>query len=459
MTEIVLPRPPARVHFIGIGGIGMSGLAAVLRDQGYVVTGSDSGGNAQTEQLAASGVNIQRGHDLTENAASADLLVVTAAVRGNPEIEAARNAGIPIIKRAKLLGMLAGQRTSIAVAGSHGKSTTSGMIVTALIELGAQPSYFVGAVVARSGSNAGWTDGQHIVVEADEYDRSFHTLHPDVAIVTNIEFDHPDIFSPESYDEAFATFAEQIVPGGVLIARGDDPGVARILQGLAYAPFQIVTFGEDAGCNWSVARRDSGWVTVPPRGEPIPIDLRVPGKHNVMNATAALAALTVLGFEPGAAARALATFGGVSRRFELAGEAAGVTVIDDYAHHPTEVAATLQAARDRFPDRRIWVVFQPHTFSRTSALLDEFAAALARADEIVLLDIYAAREIDDGVVSSADLQRLVGPRARMIAGVPDVVPAVYPLLQNGDVVLTIGAGDVTYAAPALVRALERGSID
>jgi UDP-N-acetylmuramate--alanine ligase len=459
MTISVLPDPPARIHFIGIGGIGMSGLASVLHGQGYVVTGSDSGFNAQTEQLAASGVDIQRGHDQTVNAAKANLVVITAAVKDNPEIVAARESEIPIIKRALLLGLLARQKTSIAVAGSHGKSTTSGMLVTALGALGAAPSYFVGAVVASSGSNSAWTTGEQIVVEADEYDRSFWTLHPDIAIVTNIEFDHPDLFTQESYDEAFARFAGQIVPGGVLVARGDDPGVARILPGLAIEPIQVVTFGEDASCDWRVSRKDDGWFVTPRDGRPIGLDLQVPGKHNVMNATAALVTLSHLGFDPVAGAAALATFAGVGRRFDLAGEAAGVTVIDDYAHHPTEIAATLQAARDRFPDRRIWAIFQPHTYSRTKALLDEFATALAVADEIALLDIYAAREIDDGGVSSADLQRLIGPRAQVVGGVSDVVPAVYPLLQQGDVALTIGAGDVTHAAPALVRALERGSID
>lgn len=457
MIEITLPPPPARVHFIGIGGIGMSGLAAVLHDQGYVVTGSDSGSNDQTEQLAASGIEVQRGHSDTANAAAADLVVITAAVRDNPEIAAATERAIPTIKRAKLLGMLAQQKISIAVAGSHGKSTTSGMLVTALNALGEEPSYFVGAVVGSSGSNSAWTDGEHIVVEADEYDRSFWTLSPDVAIVTNIEFDHPDIYTQESYDEAFTRFASQIAPDGVLVARGDDPGVARMLPALHLAPFCVVTFGLDETVDWQIVELETGWAVRPPGGEPVPLDLRVPGKHNLLNAAAALAALDGLGFERRAAAHALSMFTGVGRRFDLAGEAAGVTVIDDYAHHPTEIAATLQAARERFPDRRIWAIFQPHTYSRTKALIDDFAAALAVADEIVLLDIYAAREVDDGSVSSAELARRIGPRAQVVSGVPDVVPAVYPLLRNGDVVLTIGAGDVTHAAPALVRALERGS--
>ena len=459
MTDFVLPPPPARVHFIGIGGIGMSGLAAVLHQQGYVVTGSDSGSNAQTEQLAAQGVAIQRGHAETANAAAADLVVITAAVHENPEIAAASERGISIVKRAKLLGLLARQKISIAVAGSHGKSTTSGMMVTALTELEADPSYFVGAVVGTSGTNSAWTEGAHIVVEADEYDRSFWTLYPDVAIITNIEFDHPDLFTHESYDEAFAQFASQTAPAGTLVVRGDDPGVRRVLQSFDSAPFRIVTFGLAPGMDWQISKSEQGALVRPPDAGDLRIELQVPGMHNLLDAVAALAALDALGFDRDSALAGLAAFTGVGRRFELAGEAAGVTVVDDYAHHPTEIKATLQAARERFPDRRLWAIFQPHTYSRTKALLDDFAAVLAAADEIVLLEIYAAREANDGSITSADLAQQIGSRAKVISGVPDVVPAVYPLLRDGDVVLTIGAGDVTHAAPALVRALERGSID
>ncbi len=467
MTEIILPAPPARVHFIGIGGIGMSGLAAVLHEQGYVVTGSDSGSNAQTEQLAASGVAIQLGHSDKANAASADLVVITAAVSDNPEIAAATERGIPIIKRARLLGLLSEQKISIAVAGSHGKSTTSGMLVTALTELGVAPSYFVGAVVGSNGSNSAWNDGDFIVVEADEYDRSFLTLSPEIAIITNIEFDHPDIYTQESYDEAFRKFVERIKPWGVLVAYEDDPGVQRLLAWLEdnFLPVHVVTYGERS-VHWKVLQFNGEWRAERIDGLCLPISPGVPGRHNVLNAVAAVIAISELHLEteeePFAtvdASIAIQSFTGVGRRFDLAGEAAGITVIDDYAHHPTEIAATLQAARERFPDRRIWAIFQPHTYSRTKALIDDFAAALAVADEIVLLDIYAARESDDGTISSADLARRIGPRAHLAPGVPDVVPAVYPLLQEGDVVLTIGAGDVTHAAPALVRALERGSID
>lgn len=459
MTSVVLPPPPARVHFIGIGGIGMSGLAAVLHGQGYTVTGSDSGVNPQTAALGEAGVRIVRGHDDPSFAAAADLVVITAAVSDNPEIRAAREAGVEIVKRAQLLGELTAIKQVIAVAGSHGKSTTSGMIVTALDALGDDPSYFVGAVVGSTGSNAAWTDGPYVVVEADEYDRSFLTLHPDVAIVTNVEFDHPDLFTQASYDEAFADFLRRIRSGGVLVVRGDDPGVARLRSTIERLDVRTVTFGEADDCDWRIDQRDARWRVSGPEGIAREMVLEVPGKHNVLDAVAALAALVELGFEPDEIVGALSRFRGVGRRFEYVGEAAGVTVVDDYAHHPTEVRATLDAARDRFPGRRIWAIFQPHTYSRTRALLPEFAESLARADEVVLLDIYAARETDDGRVSSADLAALIAGQVLVLSGVPEVVPAVYPLLRAGDVVLTIGAGDVTQAAPLLVRALERGSID
>jgi UDP-N-acetylmuramate--alanine ligase len=341
------------------------------------------------------------------------------------------------------------------------------MLVTALTALGLAPSYFVGAVVGSTGSNSAWTDGDYLVVEADEYDRSFLTLSPDVAIITNIEFDHPDIYTQESYDDAFRKFVERIKPQGVLVAHEDDPGVQRLLAGMRgnHPPVHVVTFGEGS-VDWKVLYINGRWHAERLDGLSLPISPGVPGRHNVLNAVAAVIAISELNLEteenPFAAvdaALAIRSFTGVGRRFDLAGEAAGVTVIDDYAHHPTEIAATLHAARERFPDRRIWAIFQPHTYSRTKALIDEFAAALAVADEIVLLDIYAARETDDGSVSSQDLAERIGARALAVPGVSDVVPAVYPLLQDGDVVLTIGAGDITHAAPALVRALERGSID
>jgi len=458
--QSVLPDPPARVHFVGIGGIGMSGLARIFLARGYTVSGSDAQASPQTEALEAIGIPVTIGHGDTGRAQLADLVVATAAVTtGNPEIEAAQRANRPVIKRAVALGALANARTCVAVAGSHGKSTTSGMITTALLELGYEPSYAVGAVVAASGVNASPGNGPMMVVEADEYDHSFLTLTPDVAVVTNVEFDHPDIFRDQAdYDHAFCRFIEQIRPGGTLVMSADDPGCTRLLSDPAFAwPDHVAWFGMTASEGWRLGRMGTGWGVTTPDGTEVPLPLAVPGQHNALNATAAMAALAVLGVEPEDAARALSTFVGVSRRFELKGEARGVTVIDDYAHHPTELQATLQAARERFPGRKIWAVFQPHTYSRTKALLADWAGALEGADQVVLLDIYAAREHDTLGVSSDDIAARMANWVLRVPTPAEAAERLAALVSEGAVVLTMGAGDVTTAGSRLLAHLEGAS--
>ncbi|CAA9546348.1 MAG: UDP-N-acetylmuramate--L-alanine ligase [uncultured Thermomicrobiales bacterium] len=457
-----LPDPPARVHFVGVGGAGMSGLARILHAWGYDVSGSDAVASALTAALVDEGIAVAVGHADTARAGAADLLVVTAAVRGeNPEVQAAEAAGIPIVKRAALLGLLADVRHGVAVAGSHGKSTTSGMLVAALRALGADPSYAVGATVSATGTNAAPGTGAAMVVEADEYDHSFLWLHPRVAIVTNVEYDHPDIFpDQDAYDAAFARFVGNITPDGTLVVAADDPGCGRVLARPDVAkPGHLVTFGQAGSPDWLLAGTEGAWHVTPPTGATVPLPLAVPGAHNARNATAALAALAALGHEPAAAAAALGTFTGVGRRFEVLGEAAGVTVVDDYAHHPTEVAATIAAARGRYPGRRLWAAFQPHTYSRTRALLDEFAAALAAADRVLVLEIYAARETDTLGVSAAELAALV-PAASVADGPPGAASWLADVVVPGDVVVTLGAGTVTEVGPDLLarlRALEGGS--
>jgi UDP-N-acetylmuramate--alanine ligase len=453
----LLPPAPARVHFVGIGGIGMSGLARILNSWGYTVSGSDSASSPLLEELRDEGITVTIGHSATVAAAEADLVVSTAAVRpNNPEIAAALAAGRPLVKRARLLGALADARCGVAVAGSHGKSTTSGMIVAALRALGADPSFAIGAVLGGVGTNASPGSGEEMVVEADEYDWSFLHLHPHVAVVTNIEYDHPDLFSnADAYDAAFATFIAGMSPDGTLVIAADDPGCARLMARHDWSPPQrVVSFGETAGASWRLERTEEGRRVTGPDDIAVPLRLNVPGRHNALNATAALAGLVSLGYDAAAAAAALETFTGVGRRFETKGEARGVLVIDDYAHHPSEIAVTLRAAKERFPDRRLWAVFQPHTFSRLKALLRDFAASFQDADRVMVLDVYAARETDDLGIASADLVRLL-PTGTLTARDPrDAARLLTEVVAPGDVVLTLGAGSVTDTGPLLLDLLQ-----
>jgi UDP-N-acetylmuramate--alanine ligase len=458
----VLPPPPAHIHIVGIGGIGLSGLAQILHTQGYTITGSDANPSEQTAALLTAGIPVVIGHTDTEQAASADLVVSTRAVllADTAEVRAATAAGVPVVKRGEVLAMLANARRCVAVAGSHGKSTTCGMLVTALRELGADPSYAVGAVVGATGTNAALGAGEAMVVEADEFDYAFLWLSPEVAVVTNVEYDHPDIFpDQQSYDEAFAQFAAKLRPAGTLVLAADDPGCQRLLaQARPTTPGRIVTFGESGDADWRLARDAGGWQVVTAVRPPIRLAPAVPGQHNARNATAALAALTALGHDPAAATAALTSFTGVGRRFEIKGEAGGILVVDDYAHHPSEIRATLRAARDWFPDRRLWAVFQPHTYSRTKALLGDFGAAFADADEVMILDVYAARETDTLGISSADLRSMV-PGCCHAAGRPaDAASALAGKVRDGDVVLTLGAGDVTNVGPFLLNALRERTV-
>ena len=449
-----LPLPGSAIHFVGIGGIGMSGLARLLHRWGYTVSGSDSTASDITDALLSEGIAVSIGHDDATLAASAQLVVITAAIRGaNAEVQAAVANAVPVIKRARLLGMLSDARRSVAVAGSHGKSTTSGMLVVALGALGAEPSYAVGAVIGRTGTNAAAGSGEEMVVEADEYDYSFLQLHPDIAIVNNVDYDHPDLFpDQDSYDQAFVDFIAQVRTGGSLVIAADDEGAVRVALKAELANLAVVTFGEAEGSDWRLVPGDAGWLAQAPDGERYALTLQVPGTHNARNALAALTVLVALGHDPAAAAAALGTYSGIGRRFEHKGDAAGVTVVDDYAHHPKEVAATIAAARSRFPGRRIVVAFQPHTYSRTHALMTDFAAALAPADLAVVLDIYAARETDTlGVTAGQLVDRIPGAVAG--GSVPQAARLLASRLASGDVLLTVGAGTVTSLGPMVLQQL------
>lgn len=451
-----LPAPPATFHFIGIGGIGMSALARILTMWGHKVTGSDAVESAQTQSLREMGIPIVIGHHDPTFASLADMVVTNKRALANAKVEldAAEAAGARIIRRADLLGIIANERESVAVAGSHGKSTTSGMLSVALRDLGQDPTFAVGAIVAATGTNAEPGEGPHMVVEADEFDRSFLGLFPNVAIITSVAFDHPDIYDDQDdYDQAFVDFSAQIKPGGTLIIAGDDQGSARVrsrVDALGQSDLAVRTFGEHGAWEWILEGSEGNWTVIDPSGTRHGLPLSVPGRHNARNAVAALAALDALGMEIGRSIHALGTYKGIGRRFEHKGTVNGADVIDDYAHHPEEVTAVLNAARDAYPGRRIVAIHQPHTYSRTHALMKEFATSLELADQVVLMEIYGVGEVNEHHISSAHMASLVRKPTVLATDPTDAAAKTRELLQPGDVVMTIGAGSVTQVGPMLV---------
>lgn len=459
--RVSLPEPGAKIHFIGIGGAGMSGLARMLLAAGFQVSGSDLADSLNVAELRREGIDVTIGHQPTL-AASAALVVISAAVpQTDPEVEAATANGIPVVKRARLLALLANERRCIAVAGTAGKSTTSGMLTYALDRAGYEPSFAIGAVISQLGTNARHGEGDDFVAEADEYDYSFLWLRPRVAVITNIAHDHPDLFP--TYDavlDAFERFAGRIVPGGTLVISADDPGCRSLLEridGRGEQPFTVVTFGVSESSDWRLLEDEPGGVTVAsPEKQIVPLRLSLPGAHNRLNALAALAAASSAGADFNRLMPGLEEFGGVGRRFEIRGTEAGVTVIDDYAHHPAKIRATIDAARERFPDARLWVIFQPHTYSRTKAFLEEFAAELARSDRLILTAIYPARETDDLGVSSQSIARLVTGIPVDVSGSPAEAGSRAGESANpDDVILVLGAGDSWKACTAALDQLQK----
>lgn len=444
-------------HFIGAGGAGMSGIALVLHERGRAVTGSDLKESRYSKALAAAGVPVAIGHDAS-NLGDPEVVVISSAIpERNPELAAARERGLEVWPRARMLAHLAEGRRTVAVAGTHGKTTTSSMVATMLSRMGLEPTFLIGGEVDGFATNAVNGAGDHYVVEADESDGSFVFLDPFVAIVTNIEADHLDHYSGiEEIEHTFAEFMQRTSRDGALVVCGDD---ARLVEISRECGRPVVTYGfsdtcdvrcrieqaEGLGFNFSVTLPD---------GTVHRSATQVPGEHNVSNATAALASAHALGLDLGRACSALATFTGVRRRFDLIGEVNGVTVVDDYAHHPTEVAAVLRAARN-LGYSRVWALFQPHRYSRTQALGADFGRSFADADRVVLMDVYSAGEAPiPGVGGNTLLAHLLDSEPRKRAAyLPhrfDVVPYLAASVRPGDLVLTIGAGDVTAIGPELV---------
>jgi UDP-N-acetylmuramate--alanine ligase len=442
-----LLRAGVHVHLIGIGGIGLSAIARVLHGWGYHVSGSDWKHSALTEALTAEGIMVHARHR-AEHVMGADLVVASSAIPDdNPEVVEALRQGLPVLKREQFLGELTMGKTTIAVAGTHGKTTTSAMIAWALTQADLDPAFIVGGVMQNLGTNAGAGRGPHFVIEADEYDRAFMGLRPDVAIITTLEHDHPDCYPTfEEMQLAFLAFAEQLVPGGLLVVGGEATEARKIGELMADRGQRVETCGLDPRWDWwaeGARLGNSATFQIFRHGKKLgTCALQVPGSHNVLNALAALAAITEAGVGTDTAAAALTRFRGTERRFEVKGQAAGITVVDDYAHHPTEIRATLAAARFKYPGRPIWAVFQPHTYSRTAALLDGFASAFDDADHVLVTGIYGAREHDTLGISGDDVvTRMDHPDARYVEALDGVVAALLKRVRSGDVVITLGAGD------------------
>ncbi|MCX4446152.1 UDP-N-acetylmuramate--L-alanine ligase [Streptomyces sp. NPDC087866] len=456
-----IPAAMERPHFIGIGGAGMSGIAKILAQRGAKVAGSDAKESPTAEALRALGATVHIGHAAGHLADDASCVVVSSAIRAdNPELVRAGELSIPVVHRSDALASLMGGLRSIAVAGTHGKTTTTSMLAVALSELDLDPSYAIGGDLAGPGTNATHGEGEIFVAEADESDRSFQKYDPDVAIVLNVELDHhANYASMDEIYESFETFAGKIVPGGTLVVSADQSGAAELTRRVreALPALTVVTYGESATADVRVhkitPRGLTSEVTVILGGKFLTFTVSVPGRHYALNAVAALASGIALGIPAHNLASALGKYTGVKRRLQLKGEAAGVQVIDSYAHHPTEMTADLEAMRGAATDARLLVVFQPHLFSRTQELGTEMGQALALADASVVLDIYPAREDPVPGVTSAliiDAATAAGADVTAVHDKERVPEVIAGMAKPGDLVLTMGAGDVTDLGPQIL---------
>ncbi|MEI7561258.1 MAG: UDP-N-acetylmuramate--L-alanine ligase [Actinomycetes bacterium] len=454
------------IHFIGIGGAGMSGIARIMLAKSIEVSGSDKNESQMTLALKALGAKVQIGHD-AKNIDSADLVVVSAAIsKNNPEYAAAVAAGLPIAARATALSWLLSDSKSVAVAGTHGKTTTTAMLTVALQAAGVDPSFAIGGTINSAGTNAHSGSGDIFVVEADESDGSFLAYQPLGAIITNIELDHVDHFtSEEQLFKTFADFVGSIKPDGFLVVCGDDSGVKKLIKMNANPNIKVITYGQGPDNDYQISRinlaaqSSTAQVTINGRkaGE---LSLVVPGLHNLLNALAAFAAGCALQVNELKLIQGLGNFSGTKRRFELKGEVNGVKVIDDYGHHPTEIEVTLTAAKNLAGSGRVLTVFQPHRYSRTSAFTKEFARSLSLSDFVYLLEIYAASEKPMEGVSSLLISKLMSAeKVKFEPSMLQVVADVAKAAKSGDVIITLGAGDVSSLSAPILDALMANELD
>ena len=464
MTEVSSNAKIESAHFIGIGGAGMSGIALVLHERGCKVTGSDLKASHYVRELEDAGIEVHVGHEAsTIDAVMPQVIVTSTAIpETNPEVLRARELGIPIWPRAKMLSYLSNDALTVAVAGTHGKTTTSSMVATMLDKLGLDPSFLIGGVVEGYDTNGKNGDGGYFVCEADESDGSFLYLNPDVVVVTNIEADHLDHYGTlENIEKTFCKFMDRGGEKGTVIINGDNPHYAELARSTGR---RVVTYGFDESCDYVCRPEDTHHkiesnfsVATPSHGEVHVTIAANPGRHNMANATAALAVADVLGQDVDEAVRALSQFKGARRRFTHVGDVAGVTVVDDYGHHPTEVAATLAAAKD-LQFSRIVCVFQPHRYSRTQALADKFAHAFKDVDVLRVMDVFSAGEMPIPGISGKTISSGVAATGEVadVEYVPNrrkLVEELVDLVRPGDLLITQGAGDVTQIGPLFIEAM------
>jgi len=459
-----------RIHFVGVGGIGMSGIAELLANLGYEVSGSDARRSDITDRLAGLGVRIAHGH-AAEHVGNADVVVVSSAIHpANPEVADAMRRSIPVIPRAEMLAELMRLRYGIAIAGAHGKTTTTSMVALVLERAGLDPTAVIGGRLSAFGSNARLGKGDYMVAEADESDRSFLKLTPSIAVVTNIDHEHMESYgSWDALQQAFVDFANKVPFYGAVVACADDAAVRALLPAMTR---RVITYGLEGGgaaiaghgmtleafgsrCRVLQTGRDGATTELGT------LQLRVPGRHNLLNALGAVAVGLEVGIPFPKIATGLADFRGAERRFQLRGEARGVMVVDDYGHHPTEIAAVIAAARAGL-DRRVVVVFQPHRYTRTRDLLPQFGTALAAADEVILTDVYSAGEtpIAGATAEAVEAEvRRTGRTVRLVKALDDIPAAVAAIAKPNDLVITLGAGSIGTLPDRILEALNQGTAD
>ena len=457
------------VHFIGIGGSGLSAIARLLKESGYEVTGSDQTLSPFAADLQNIGIQIYVGHH-PRNISGAEMVIRSSAIKDdNPEVKAAQQSGIPVYKRSDFLGRLMENKIGVGVAGTHGKTTTTAMIALMLYSLNRDPSFIAGGTLNNLKVNARAGKGDAFVIEADEYDRMFLGLKPQIEVVTNLEHDHPDCFPTfKDMHAAFESFVDLLPPDGTLITCADDEGAVTLITHARRKSLNVISYSiqgemtinspqwiqartvkpnDKGGFDFSVMTNMGGMTNA------FHVSLQVPGEHNVRNALAALSVAAVMGLPMQKAAEALGQFTGTGRRFEIRGEPKGILLVDDYAHHPTEIRATLAGAKARYPERRIWAVWQPHTYSRTKTLMYEFSRAFSDADEVLVTEIYASREAKQDFSSAEVVASMPHTAARYGGSIADTKKYLLEHLRFNDVVIVLSAGDADQITAGLLKEL------